>query len=419
MQTDQILMTFFAGVLVLGALAFYLGRSKAARVRANGTHMHSQPDQYAWFTVLSAAGPAVVVATVSAIVLGVFENAFPGWLAIVGALGLGAFGLFVGLNRVRPELRARDSLERAVKWTLAGAASISILATFGILFSIVFEAIRFFQMESFWYFITGTNWAPGDAFLEGAGRAEVTEGPSGNFGAVPLFAGTFMITAIAMLVAVPIGVSAAIYMAEYAPNRVRDVAKPVLEVLAGIPTVVYGFFAAITVAPLIVSAADSVGLDASFNNALAPGIVMGIMIIPFISSLSDDVISSVPTAMRQGSLALGTTRNETIRHVVLPAALPGIISATLLGVSRALGETMIVVMAAGMRPNLTANPLEDMTTVTVSIVSALTGDNEFDSAATLSAFALGLVLFVVTLALNFVSVVMIRRFRAKYAVNNL
>ncbi len=426
MQTDQILMTFFAGVLLLGVLGFYLGRSKASRVRAGGTHMHSQPGQYAWFTVLSAAGPAIVVAMVAAIVLGVFENAFPGWLAVVGALGLGAFGLFVGLNRVRPELRARDSLERAVKFSLLGAASISIFATFGILFSIVFEALRFFQMESFWYFITGTTWAPGDAFLEGAGRlggeldGEDVEAEGGhNFGAVPLFAGTFMITAIAMLVAVPIGVSAAIYMSEYAPARVRDVAKPVLEVLAGIPTVVYGFFAAITVAPLIVAGADSVGLDASFNNALAPGIVMGIMIIPFISSLSDDVISSVPTAMREGSLSLGTTRAETIRHVVLPAALPGIISATLLGVSRALGETMIVVMAAGMRPNLTANPLEDMTTVTVSIVSALTGDNEFESAATLSAFALGLMLFVVTLALNFVSVIMIRRFREKYAVSNL
>ena len=419
MQTDHILMTFFAGVLLLGALGFYLGRSKAARTRAGGTHMHSQPDQYAWFAVLTSAGPAVIVAFLAAIVLGLFENAFPGWLAIVGSLGLGAFGLFLGLKRIEPELRARDSLERAVKWTLLGAASVSILTTFGILFSILFEAIRFFQMESFWYFITGTNWAPGDSFLEAAGRAEGGEGPSGNFGAVPLFAGTFMITAIAMLVAVPIGVSAAIYMSEYAPAHVRTVAKPVLEVLAGIPTVVYGFFAAITVAPLIVTAADSVGLDASFNNALAPGIVMGIMIIPFISSLSDDVISSVPTSMRQGSLALGTTRNETIRYVVLPAALPGIISATLLGVSRALGETMIVVMAAGMRPNLTANPLEDMTTVTVSIVSALTGDNEFESAATLSAFALGLVLFVVTLLLNFMSVVMIRRFREKYAVNNL
>ncbi|KTG16886.1 MULTISPECIES: phosphate ABC transporter permease subunit PstC [unclassified Guyparkeria] len=419
MQTDHILMTFFAGVILLGALGFYLGRTKAARTRAGGAHMHSQPDQYAWFAVLTSAGPAVIVAFLAAIVLGLFENAFPGWLAVAGSLGLGAFGLFLGLNRIRPELRARDSLERAVKWTLLAAASVSILTTFGILFSILFEAIRFFQMESFWYFITGTNWAPGDSFLEAAGRAEGGEGPSGNFGAVPLFAGTFMITAIAMLVAVPIGVSAAIYMSEYAPASVRTVAKPVLEVLAGIPTVVYGFFAAITVAPLIVSAANSVGVDASFNNALAPGIVMGIMIIPFISSLSDDVISSVPNTMRQGSLALGTTRNETIRFVVLPAALPGIISATLLGVSRALGETMIVVMAAGMRPNLTANPFEDMTTVTVSIVSALTGDNEFESAATLSAFALGLVLFVVTLALNFVSVLMIRRFRRKYAVNNL
>ncbi|MFO7582281.1 phosphate ABC transporter permease subunit PstC [Guyparkeria sp.] len=419
MQTDQILMTFFAGVLLLGVLGFFLGRSKATRVRAGGAHMHSQPDQYAWFTVLSAAGPAVVVATVAAIVLGLFEGVFPGWLALVGALGLGAFGLFVGLRRVRPELRARDSLEGAVKWVLIGAASISILTTFGILFAIVFEAIRFFQMESFWYFITGTTWAPGDSFLEGAGRGDGSAEASNNFGAVPLFAGTFMITAIAMLVAVPIGVSAAIYMAEYAPSKVRDVAKPVLEVLAGIPTVVYGFFAAITVAPLVVSVAESVGLDASFNNALAPGIVMGIMIIPFISSLSDDVINSVPNSMREGSLALGTTRAETIRSVVLPAALPGIISATLLGVSRALGETMIVVMAAGMRPNLTGNPLEDMTTVTVSIVSSLTGDNEFDSAATLSAFALGLVLFVITLALNTVSVLMIRRFREKYAVSNL
>ncbi|MGM0554174.1 MAG: phosphate ABC transporter permease subunit PstC [Pseudomonadota bacterium] len=426
MQTDQILMTFFAGVLLLGVLGFFLGRSKATRVRAGGVQMHSQSDQYAWFTVLSAAGPAVLVATIAAIVLGLFEGIFPGWLAVVGALGLGAFGLFVGLRCVRPELRARDSLEGAVKWVLVGAASISILATFGILFAVVFEAIRFFQMESFWYFITGTTWAPGDSFLQGAGRlggeldaGDVEAEGSNNFGAVPLFAGTFMITAIAMLVAVPIGVSAAIYMAEFAPWKVRDVAKPLLEILAGIPTVVYGFFAAITVAPLIVSAADSVGLDASFNNALAPGIVMGIMIIPFISSLSDDVINSVPNSMREGSLALGTTRAETIRSVVLPAALPGIISATLLGVSRALGETMIVVMAAGMRPNLTANPLEDMTTVTVSIVAALTGDNEFESAATLSAFALGLVLFVITLSLNTVSVLMIRRFREKYAVSNL
>ena len=208
-------------------------------------------------------------------------------------------------------------------------------------------------------------------------------------------------------------------MSEFAPERVRTVAKPVLEVLAGIPTVVYGFFAAITVAPLIVDIFSPLGIEASYNNALAPGLVMGIMIIPFISSLSDDVITSVPDTMRQGSLALGMTQGETIRNVILPAALPGIISASLLAMSRALGETMIVVMAAGMRPNLTANPLEDMTTVTVRIVAALTGDQEFASAETLSAFALGLVLFVVTLLLNMVSVVLIRRFREKYSANNL
>ena len=293
---------------------------------------------------------------------------------------------------------------------------ISIFTTFGILFSIISEALRFFQMHSFWGFITGTTWNPGASFLAAAGRGD---GSGAQFGSVPLFAGTFMITAIALLVAVPIGLLSAIYMSEYAPQRVRTIAKPVLEVLAGIPTVVYGFFAAITVAPIIVNIAGFFGLDASYNNAVAPGIVMGIMIIPFISSLSDDVINSVPDSMRQGSLALGMTKGETIRDVVVPAALPGIISAVLLGMSRALGETMIVVMAAGMRPNLTANPLEDMTTVTVRIVASLTGDQEFESAETLSAFALGLVLFVVTLTLNLVSVLMIRRFREKYRVNNL
>ncbi|HET8791579.1 MAG TPA: phosphate ABC transporter permease subunit PstC, partial [Modicisalibacter sp.] len=271
---------------------------------------------------------------------------------------------------------------------------------------------------SFWDFITGTTWAPGNSFLVSAGRAEAAEGGA-QFGSVPLFVGTFIITLIAMLVAIPVGLMAAIYMAEFAPPNVRTLAKPVLEVLAGIPTVVYGFFAAITVAPLIVDLAALLGLEASFNNALAPGIVMGIMIIPFISSLSDDVINAVPDSMREGSLALGMTRSETIRNVVLPAAAPGIISASLLAVSRALGETMIVVMAAGMRPNLTANPLEDMTTVTVRIVAALTGDQEFESAETLSAFALGLVLFAVTLTLNMVSVIMIRRFREKYRANNL
>lgn len=301
--------------------------------------------------------------------------------------------------------RNNEIKEKIVKWLLFSATAVTILTTFAILFSIVFEAIEFFKLQSFWYFITGTEWSPG---VEGA-----------KFGAVGIFAGTFMITFIAMAVALPIGVMSAVYLSEYAGYGVRNTFKPMLEVLAGIPTVVYGFFAALTVAPLIVNIANTLGIDAAFNSALASGIVMGIMIIPIISSLSDDVIKSVPDSMRNGSLALGMTKTETIINIVLPAASPGIISAGLLGISRALGETMIVVMAAGLRPNLTWNPLEDMTTVTVSIVNALTGDFAFGTAETLSAFALGLVLFVVTLVLNLISVFMIKKFKEKYKSNNL
>jgi phosphate transport system permease protein len=301
--------------------------------------------------------------------------------------------------------KKRELTEKLIKSTLIIASAISILTTFGILFSILFEAIEFFQMRSFWYFITGTEWSPG---VEGS-----------KFGAVPIFAGTFVITIIALLVAIPIGLGSAIYMSEYASSRTRDYIKPILEVLAGIPTVVYGFFAAITVAPMIVKAADFVGLEATFNSALASGVVMGIMIVPVISSLSDDVIRSVPDSQRKAALGLGLTHGETIRDIVIPSALPGIISASLLGLSKALGETMIVVMAAGLRPNLSWNPLEDMTTVTVTIVNSLVGDFEFDSPETLSAFALGLVLFVVTLILNIISLSLIRKFKEKYKVNTL
>ncbi|MFA9373456.1 MAG: phosphate ABC transporter permease subunit PstC [Poseidonibacter sp.] len=299
----------------------------------------------------------------------------------------------------------REITEKLIKFALITASVISILTTFGILFSILFEAIEFFQMRSFWYFITGTEWSPG---VEGS-----------KFGAVPIFAGTFVITIIALCVAIPIGLGSAIYMSEYASDKTRDYLKPLLEVLAGIPTVVYGFFAAITVAPLIVKLADSVGLDATFNSALASGVVMGIMIIPVISSLSDDVIRAVPDSQRKAALGLGLTHGETIKDIVIPSALPGIISASLLGLSKALGETMIVVMAAGLRPNLSWNPLEDMTTVTVTIVNSLVGDFEFNSPETLSAFALGLVLFVVTLVLNIISLSLIRKFKEKYKVNTL
>ncbi|MGP9575108.1 phosphate ABC transporter permease subunit PstC [Halomonas sp. AOP42-D2-25] len=416
MQTNQLLLIFCGALLLLGLLAFFAGCSKATRLRSAGTAMFAQPDQYAWFTVLSTAGPAVVVSALGAFVLLLMGADIPTLYLLASSLVVAAIGLMVSLNHVKPDFHARQAIERVIRLVLAGAALISIFTTFGILFSIISEALRFFQMHSFWEFITGTTWNPGASFLASAGRGD---GSGAAFGSVPLFAGTFMITAIAMLVAVPIGLLSAVYMSEFAPRNVRSIAKPMLEVLAGIPTVVYGFFAAITVAPIIVNIAGFFGLDASYNNAVAPGVVMGIMIIPFISSLSDDVINSVPDSMRQGSLALGMTKGETIRDVVIPAALPGIISAALLGMSRALGETMIVVMAAGMRPNLTANPLEDMTTVTVRIVAALTGDQEFASAETLSAFALGLVLFAVTLSLNLVSVLMIRRFREKYRVNNL
>ncbi|MDX9813900.1 MAG: phosphate ABC transporter permease subunit PstC [Sulfurimonadaceae bacterium] len=305
----------------------------------------------------------------------------------------------------KSQKQKRELNEKLIKAALIFGATISILTTFGILFSILFEAIEFFKLRSFWYFITGTQWTPG-----------VT---NSQFGALPIFAGTFVITIIALLVAIPIGLGSAIYMSEYASSTLRDYLKPILEILAGIPTVVYGFFAAITVAPFIVKVADFFGLEATFNSALASGVVMGIMIIPLISSLSDDIIRAVPDSQRKAAFALGMTHGETIKDIVIPSALPGIISASLLALSRALGETMIVVMAAGLRPNLSINPLEDMTTVTVTIVNSLVGDFEFNSPETLSAFALGLMLFIVTLILNMISLSLIRKFKEKYKVNTL
>ena len=309
------------------------------------------------------------------------------------------------MNTFESRKKSREFNEKLIKLALISAATISILTTFGILFSILFEAIEFFKLRSFWYFLTGSTWTPGVI--------------DSQFGALPIFAGTFVITIIALSVAIPVGLGSAIYMSEYASSKVRDYLKPILEVLAGIPSVVYGFFAAITVAPLVVKAAAAIGLEATFNSALASGIVMGVMIIPTISSLSDDVIRSVPDSQRKASFGLGMTQAETIKDIVLPTALPGIISASILALSKALGETMVVVMAAGLRPNLSWNPLEDMTTVTVTIVNALVGDFEFNSAETLSAFALGLVLFVITLILNMISLSLIRKFKEKYKVNTL
>ncbi|MBK1726631.1 phosphate ABC transporter permease subunit PstC [Halorhodospira neutriphila] len=414
MSTGQVILSFLAGLLPLALLAYGLGRRRALAVAGGQDRaLHSRPGFYGWYAVVLMAVPAVAMALLATLLdlLGLIDA--PATLILAAALALAAGGLWAAERTIQPGLRARNIVEGAVRWLLITAASVSILTTLGILLSILFEAMRFFQMVSVWEFLTGTTWSPDTAFLGGAGRGGEGQAEA-EFGSVPLFAGTFMITAIAMAVALPIGLLSAIFLSEYAPPRVRGAVKPALEVLAGIPTVVYGFFAAITVAPLVVDVATALGLDASYQNALTPGIVMGIMIIPFVSSLSDDVISAIPMSMREGSFALGATPSETIKHVLLPAALPGVVSAFILAISRALGETMIVVMAAGLRPNLTANPLESMTTVTVRIVDALTGDQEFSSPETLSAFGLGLVLFLVTLILNTVSLTIVRRFHEKY-----
>ena len=321
-------------------------------------------------------------------------------------LGLTTLGW--AFSRVAPELRARNKVERTIEVLLMAASTVAIFTTIGIFLSVLFEAFRFFQQVSPLEFLFGLNWSPQTAI-----RPDQV-GSSGAFGAVPLFAGTLLVSGIAMLVAVPVGLMSAIYLAEYANSRVRSIAKPMLEVLAGIPTVVYGYFAALTVGPLLRQFGEGLGLEVSSESALGAGLVMGIMIIPFVSSLSDDVINAVPQELRDGSFALGATHSETIRQVVLPAALPGIVGGVLLAASRAIGETMIVVMAAGLAANLTANPLEAVTTVTVQIVTLLVGDQEFDSAKTLAAFALGLLLFATTLILNIIALRVVRRYREQY-----
>ncbi|HET8807167.1 MAG TPA: phosphate ABC transporter permease subunit PstC [Methylophaga sp.] len=315
---------------------------------------------------------------------------------------------FVGWYRIEPKLNARLQVENILRWFFFSCAALAILTTVGIVFSVFFETIRFFGMVPFTEFFFGTSWSPQIAI-----RADQV-GSSGAFGMIPLFTGTLLISVIALLVAVPVGLFSAIYLAEYANKHVRSVVKPLMELLAGVPTVVYGFFAALTVAPFIEELAQTIGLEASSQSALAAGLVMGIMIIPFVSSLSDDVINAVPQNLRDGSLALGATQSETMKKVIFPAALPGIMGGILLAASRAIGETMIVVMAAGLAANLTANPLQSVTTVTVQIVTLLVGDQEFDSPKTLAAFALGAMLFIVTLLLNVVALKIVRKYREQY-----
>ncbi len=326
----------------------------------------------------------------------------------VVALAVAGLAMVLMLQRITPRLRARNRVERVLMIILIACSTIAIFTTIGIVLSVLYEAILFFKAIPVTEFLFGLNWSPQMAI-----RVDQV-GSSGAFGAVPVFLGTALISALAMMVAVPIGLMAAIYLSEYANRKFRDVAKPLLEILAGIPTVVYGFFAALTVAPVIRDTGGFIGLDVSSESALAAGLVMGVMIIPFVSSLSDDVINAVPQSLRDGAYSLGATQSETIRQVVIPAALPGIVGSILLAVSRAIGETMIVVMAAGLAANLTLNPLKAVTTVTVQIVTLLIGDQEFDSPKTLAAFALGLLLFIVTLILNIIALHVVHKYREQY-----
>lgn len=463
-------MSVFAILLLflsLGALLYWLGRRKGVAMRAargNGIGaVNSLPVYHGAFVALAALAPALLLLTIWAVggerlverqvlaavpaaarpvnpvdrsalmseVRGLAAgeittpfNPAAGIVApqyksvrdadnlVVAVLGvvLLALGGLWGFSRLRPEFRARNQVERVVKWLLVLASAVAIITTFGIVLSLLFESVRFFDRVSPWEFLTGTRWSPQTAI-----RADQV-GSTGAFGAVPLFWGTIFIGAIiAMIVAIPLGLMSAMYLTQYADPRVRRVLKPMLELLAGVPTVVYGFFAALTVAPAVRDLGVAMGIaNASAESALAAGAVMGIMIIPFVSSMADDALTAVPQSMRDGSLAMGATRSETVRKVLVPAALPGIVGGVLLAVSRAIGETMIVVMAAGLAANLTLNPFSSVTTVTAQIVALLTGDQEFDSAKTLSAFALGLTLFCITLLLNIYALSVVRKYREAY-----
>lgn len=386
------MLIFLAGLAILFFAAYFAGRTRAFALTANAAQVHSLPFYHGSWVALAAFLPAVLI-----YVAGIAAN-LP-YANYVGLLA-GAAGAAFAATRIDADFRARNAVEKIVMAFLIVCSAIAILTTVGIVLSVLFEAVRFFSQVSPIQFLFGAQWSP-------------TANPP-SFGFLPLLVGTLLITLIAVLVAGPIGMFAAIYMAEYANPKVRGWAKPILELLAGVPTVVLGFFAALTVAPLIRGWGEAVGLSVASESALAAGLVMGMMIVPLISSLSDDVINAVPQSLRDGSYALGATKSETIKKVVLPAALPGIVSAFILAFSRAIGETMIVVMAAGLAANLSFNPLEAVTTITVQIATLLVGDQEFDSAKTLSAFALGLVLFIVTLVLNYIALRVVQKYREQY-----
>jgi phosphate transport system permease protein len=376
--------------------AYYFSTRRAGLVRATSAlQFHSLPGYHGLLaaTIALLAGLFAMIA--------IWQFAPQSALALIaGSAAAALLAAIFPVTKIKASYRARPAFEAIVLALLMATSVVAILTTIGIFASVVFESVIFFREISIFSFLFGTHWAP--------------TGSPPSFGFLPLLLGTFLITFIALVIATPLGLFSAIYMAEYASPRVRGVAKPVLEMLAGIPTVVLGFFAALTVAPFVRNTGQGLGFDVSSESALAAGLVMGMMIVPLISSLSDDIINAVPQSLRDGSYAMGATKSETVKRVVLPAALPGIVSAIMLAVSRAVGETMIVVMAAGLAANLTANPLEAVSTITVQIATLLVGDQEFDSAKTLSAFALGLVLFFFTLALNYIALRVVQKYRQQY-----
>jgi phosphate transport system permease protein len=450
-------------ILVIAATAGLFARNRAAALRGGGARLNSLPNYHAVYVALWAGLPAILLLALwapvqtglvdqtvlaspagqqlpdfdmardtildeareiargdreagfnaeSSALAPIYAEASARYAAVGGGIAilLALAGAFLSMRRIRVDFRARTGVERWLMALLLSASLIAVLTTLGIVLSLLFESLRFFSLVSPTEFIFGTTWSPQTAI-----RADQV-GSSGAFGSVPLFWGTAFIGAIiAMIVAVPLGLMSAIFLTQYAPRKLRAWLKPILEILAGIPTVVYGYFAALTVAPVVRDFGIAIGISsASSESALAAGLVMGIMIIPFVSSMADDSIAAVPQAMRDGSLALGATQSETIKNVLLPAALPGVVGGVLLAVSRAIGETMIVVMAAGLAANLTANPFQSVTTVTVQIVAALTGEQEFENAKTLAAFALGLVLFAVTMILNVIALRVVRKYREAY-----
>ncbi|RMH49334.1 MAG: phosphate ABC transporter permease subunit PstC [Alphaproteobacteria bacterium] len=329
--------------------------------------------------------------------------------ALIGVMAMLSAGLLLfARSRVSAAFRARQRVERMISGLMIFCSLVAIFTTFGIVASLVTESIRFFDKVPLTEFLFGLNWEPQIPLREDQVAAE------GAFGWIPVFVGTLVITAVALTLAVPVGLFAAIYLNEFASPRLRAVAKPLLEILAGVPTVVYGFFAVLVVAPAIRAFGAYLGIPVSPNTALAAGSVMGVMLIPFISSFADDALSAVPRGLRDGSLALGATQGETVMKVLFPAAIPGIVGGILLAVSRAIGETMIVVMAAGLIAKLTFNPLDSVTTVTVQIVTLLIGDTSFDNPKTLAAFALGLMLFLVTLGINIIALRVVRKYRELY-----